>query len=260
MKNFYTIYSSGNSFFHKWSAPLKILALLFFIFSIAFLKNYFLILLASIISLILILYSSIKMIYFIHRLKNFFFLILALSILLLISAGGEILWKINIFSFSIKIYRDGLNLAILIILRAFCIFMIFHLLLSSTKINAILHSLIFLRIPQNIALIFFLTYRYILRYFDDQQKMKTAILLKGYNGRKKQFLTISRLYANLLIRSYEDTDRLFKAMILRGLTEKRRDNIKFKYNLFDIILFYLFTMISIILIILDKVMSKIFIN
>lgn len=252
MKNLENIYCDGNSPFHRFTPPLKIIGNFILVFSISFLTNPVLIFSIMFIILILITLSKINIINYFKHVKSLLYLFLIMSFLLIISSGGGIFFKIELICFTINFYKSGLDLSILIFLRGLCIFSFFYLLLSTTKITDMLYSMVALHIPQNIGLIFLFTYRYIFRYFFEMEKMKKAIILKGIGKRKGKLLIIGELYANLLIRSYEDTDRIYKAMVLKGLLEKKVKTIKFKISSYDIILFCLIIFISLFYLILDK--------
>jgi cobalt/nickel transport system permease protein len=110
-------------------------------------------------------------------------------------------------------------------------------------IRTVMHSLEYLHLSKNISLIFYLSYRYIHRYLDEMGKLKKAMILKGVTIRKMNLYVIGKIYANLLIRSYEDTDRIFKSMVLKGFLQSNKDSgITFKIRAFDIYLL-IFTLI-----------------
>lgn len=252
MKQFFTHKITKDSLFYKWCTPIKLISIFFYAFIIAFYKDPIVLLLSCTLSFIFIVLSKIQLVYFLSRLKNIIIFILVFSILIIISAGGEVLFTLKLFFMKINFYKDGIILSLLIFLRAVNIFMIFFLLFSTTKINAILHSLLFFRVPQNLALVFILTYRYIFRYFDDHKKMRTATILKGAKLKKNLLLT-GHLYGNLFIRAYEDTNMIYKAMIMRGLNEKNPAEIKFEYNAKDLVIMYSILSFAIILLIIDKI-------
>ncbi len=254
MQNIRTLYVEGNSVLHKQNPPLKIILAFLTSFAAAFFQSYLTISIYFLLTIVFILVSRLDVVSYIKRLKTLLYFFVPMTILLLLTSGGEILYTLNTGFIEFYLYQSGFETGILISLRGFCIFSIFYLLLSTTKIIAVLHSMTFLKVPHNIALIFFFTYRYIFRYIDDLNKMKDAITLRGYYSKRgfTRLISKGRIYANLLVRSYEDTDRIYKAMVLRGLLEKSSENIRFTFSLNNYLTILFFMAVVIMTFIFDN--------
>jgi cobalt/nickel transport system permease protein len=64
-----------------------------------------------------------------------------------------------------------------------------------------------------------LTYRYLEELADILTNMQRAMQLRGFQSRRlhrRSFKILSQLVATLLIRSYEQSKRVYQAMLLRG--------------------------------------------
>ena len=76
-----------------------------------------------------------------------------------------------------------------------------------------------LRFPDLMADMVLLTYRYLFVVGDFFGRMQTAARLRGFQGKLlsvRALSTLAALTGHMLIRSYEQSERVYKAMVLRG--------------------------------------------
>lgn len=237
MNNYEPLYKNNNSIINNWSSPIKLIFVIIYIFAISSLHSLITIGFSFIFTVSFFFFSKLKFSKLMKNILRILLFVVPFSVLLIFTIKGSHYYTFKLFFLHIKIYKEGLHISLLILLRAINIFLVLSILLMTTKPNAILHSFILFRIPYSLSLIFTLSYRYITRYFYEAQKLKTAIILRGYNGRYSNSSQNVKLYSNLLLRTYEDTDLSYKAMMLRGLTLKKPKNISFKVYPKDIFLF-----------------------
>ncbi len=239
--------------------PIKIIIIFSLALCIALLSSKILLASALLISIIMLFRMKLITIQYLRRIKNLILFLFFMNLLLILTSGGEVFFKIYLKIFTINIYRNGLNLSLSILLRGLSIFNIFYILITTMDIRTVMHSLEYLHLPKNISLLFYLSYRYIHRYLDELDKLKKAMVLKGINLRKMNLFVVGKIYANLLIRSYEDTDRVFKSMVLKGFLLRNSDaKITFKIRAFDIYAL-IFTAVIIISIVTIDIFGDFFI-
>lgn len=239
--------------------PVKIIIIFILALCIALLSSKILLALALLSSSVVLFRLKLITIQYFNRIKNLILFLLFMNLLLILTSGGEVFFKIYLKIFTVNVYKNGLSLSLSIFLRGLSIFNIFYLLISTMDIRTVMHSLEYLHLPKNISLIFYLSYRYIHRYLDELDKLKKSMILKGINLRRMNLFVVGKIYANLLIRSYEDTDRIFKSMVLKGFLLSNPDaRITFKIRAFDIYIL-IFTILIIISIVIIDIFGDFFI-
>ncbi|NEP85179.1 MAG: cobalt ECF transporter T component CbiQ, partial [Okeania sp. SIO3B3] len=91
-------------------------------------------------------------------------------------------------------------------------------------------------IPPLLADMTLLSYRYLFEMGDDLRRMQIATRLRGFEGRKLNAHTL-RTYAalagSLLVRSYERSERIYQAMVLRGYGTDTRVQHEWHATAFD---------------------------
>ncbi len=236
------------SILHNWDVRWKLFSLFIFIFTCSAVKssyNYFIIVF-FIISLML--FSKIKIIEILKSIRiPFMFLFIMISILILTS-GGEIIFKYGIFT----IYKTGIDRGINILVKSLSMYLIIYVLFNTSKIHLLMKSLIFFKIPSSFVLIILFTYRYIFFYMEDIKKLFVSAKLRGYSmlNNKQSRNTVYSMLVNMLIRSYEQSDRIYKAMKLRGFNGEFKTLDEFKSVWSDVLKsFFVFSFCSVIILV-----------
>lgn len=211
-------YASLHSPIHQWDPRFKIVSLVVLVIGYSFVKNIVLSPFMLVISILLALISRIPFSHFLKRLKHVLLFLIPMGILLCISSGGEILYAIGIFS----VYKEGLFLSLFITVRTVAILMVFFVMLETTPFIQNMKALYFLKLPDKFISLVFFSYRYIYVYLEELRKMKNTLKLRGYRNRLSiHGLRIhSRVIGSILLRSFEQADRVCSAMILRGYSGK----------------------------------------
>ena len=125
--------------------------------------------------------------------------------------------------------------------------------MSTSTFILIASALRELKVPEKLVSMILFTYRYIFVYLDDLRKMRTSLKLRGFKNRNsmRSLKSSTSLIGSLLIRSFEQTERIYNAMILRGYTGKIYYNSEFNLELFDILFFIFLLIISSIIVLYD---------
>jgi cobalt/nickel transport system permease protein len=172
--------------------------------------------LISAVSVLLVLSSRIPLKTVGKSLKPLLLFLLIMFPVISLTSGGEVIYSYGL----IRFYKGGLITASVISVRALSIILVTIVLFGSTGLNVIMKALEFFRIPSEISAIFLFTYRYIFLYFENINRLFTAAKLRGYSllhGMRHLRNTVTIL-VTLLIRSYEQSERVYYAMRLRGFT------------------------------------------
>ncbi|NEP84812.1 MAG: hypothetical protein F6K39_45935, partial [Okeania sp. SIO3B3] len=121
--------------------------------------------------------------------------------------------------------------------RGFTIIILTIIMFGSSPFDRSMRALHQLKVPQIIINIILFTYRYIFLYLENLRKMKTALILRGYENKStyRSIKIASGLILNLLLRSYEQTERIYNAMFLRGYEGRFYSHYQFKKDKGDVI-------------------------
>ena len=142
-----------------------------------------------------------------------FFVALMLPVLVLTSGGAKLA------SFGpVPLYAPGFRTGTEMGLRAVTMMMLMLVMFSTSRLHTTLYALQRLRLPHVLVHILLFTYRYIFLYMDDMRTLKNAARLRGYSLGKglRHIRTSASLIVVLLIRSFEQSERVAAAMRLRG--------------------------------------------
>jgi cobalt/nickel transport system permease protein len=113
---------------------------------------------------------------------------------------------------------EGLRYATLIFTKALAIVLVSFAVFGSSRFDVSMIALQKLRCPKVIVQMLLFTYRYTYVFLEEMQRMHTSMLARGFVARSDS--RTLRVYGNfvgtLLIRSFERTDRVYKAMLSKG--------------------------------------------
>ena len=113
--------------------------------------------------------------------------------------------------------KNGIGIALLILVRSFLSIMTLILLISTTKFSLILQTLSKWHLPKVLIIILSFMYRYFFILIDEMEKMMRAVKLRSHeNNKLKIFKIFSHIIGILFIRSYERAERVYYAMVIRG--------------------------------------------
>jgi cobalt/nickel transport system permease protein len=233
---------------HSWQQEYKFIGLLGLIFAFSFVQSLVLLPIIILISASFFLLSRLPFTYLISRLRYPGWFILAVVILLPFTVGNNILWEWNWLS----IKEEGLQTALLIVVRFLCILTLSIVLFGTAPFLQSIKALRSLGLPKAIVDMTLLSYRYLEELGETLNTMQKAIQLRGfkYHQLNRRYLqVIASLVGSLFVRSYERSQRIYQAMILRGYgsnTSKKSTKSEFlmssnRYNLGGTIICWLIT-------------------
>lgn len=271
MKFYLDEYAHLNSILHRWHPAYKIIGLIILIFAFASVRNIVLIPLILIITGILYLTAKLPISFLINRLQYPSLIILGIVGLLPFFSGTNIIWQYSIISIKL----EGLQALLLITTRFIAIITITLILFGTTPFFTIIKTFRNWGLSPILGDMILLTYRYLFTIFDQLAILEKSAQLRGFNFRKftkKNLEVYANLIGNLLIRSYEQSHRIYQAMQLRGYgqvriinniidnSESDVDNYKInrqfmqKYFNLDSILLIIIILISLLIITLEIIL------
>jgi len=166
---------------------------------------------------------SVPLLFFINNLKKFLkgllavnFFILFCWILLPINIPGKEIFKL--FRFSIT--EEGIKYTFLITIKTNLIFITNFVLLFSSHPVRVVHALHHLHIPRKLINLLFFTSRYIPVIEKEINKLERAMKVRCFKPKTDMhtYRTFGNLVGQIILRSYERSERIYKAMLLRSFS------------------------------------------
>ena len=216
--NFET-YVEAASRLHSWTPRLKLLSLSLLMFAFAAVKHLPLVLPMLCVTAVLYSLSGLPLNYLVKRLRYPGLFIFMVVLLLPFTSGSTVVAQWG----PLALRQEGLVTTVLVVCRFVSILTLGFVLLGSTPFLTLLRAMRSLGLPTLIADMTLLTYRYLFETADMLTTMQRSMRLRGFGRRRRWFRLegralsqLSGLLGTLLIRSYERSERVYKAMQLRG--------------------------------------------
>ncbi|MCX8030309.1 MAG: cobalt ECF transporter T component CbiQ [Thermodesulfovibrionales bacterium] len=207
-------FAEGNSLFHRLDPRVKSLTVFFSAFIIVFMNTLEGLSFALFVSIILVFLAKLDLKKLSKRLLAVNVFIFFLWLFLPFSADGVTLFKVG----NIEATKEGFLQALLITLKANTLVLLTIVMLGTSEVFSLAHALIHLKIPKKLVLLFFFFYRYIYVMHDEYLKIRRAISLRCFQPKTDfhTYKTYAYLVGMLIIRSFERSQRIYKAMLCRG--------------------------------------------
>lgn len=210
----------------RWDPRIKLVALMVLIFATALLKTLPMVLLAFVVAAALLLLSRIPLGFVAHTVKWIVLFLLPFFILLPVTYPGTV----ELHLFGIPFAMEGVRLALLIVVKSLVIVMIAMTLFGSVRFDVAMVALQRLKCPSIIVQMLLFTYRYIFLFMAEMQRMDIAMKARGFiKGPNLYTLKVlGGFVGTLLIRSFERTDRIYKAMLSKGYQGELHTLVEFR--------------------------------
>lgn len=112
-------------------------------------------------------------------------------------------------------------LAIMLLLKSLSSIIILTLIIATTPFKDILSSMAFFRVPGIFIMMLSFFYRYMFLFGANVCKMRHAMVSRGFGQKRKCNLNlISTIVGCLFVRSYEQSERVYGAMLARCYDDK----------------------------------------
>ncbi len=208
-------YATLDSPLHRWDVRAKLVGLLVLIFAFAAVRDVRLLPAMFLVTAMLFALSRLPLSYLLTRLRLPGLFIAFLVILLPFIAGETVLARLG----PLTLRQEGLADALAIAARFVCIITLTLVLFGTAPFLRSIKALRSLGLPDILADMVLLTYRYLFEMAEMFSTMRTAVRLRGFRGDKlnrRNLSTLASLIGSLLVRSYEQAEQVYNAMILRG--------------------------------------------
>ena len=217
----------------RWDPRFKIVALFTLIFSIALLKSIPLVILGLLIAVGLLLLSRIPLGFVYQGMKLVVIFLLPFFLILPLTYPGE-----TDFTFlGMPFAMEGLRLSVLIVIKAIAIVLIAFAIFGSCRFDINMIALQRLKCPSVIVQMMLFTYRYIFLFLSEMRRMDTAMKARGFVKKPNMYTlnVMGGFVGTLLVRSFERTERIYKAMLSKGYNGEFHTLVEFKADAKDII-------------------------
>lgn len=215
MKLIFDQYAHLDSPIHRWEQRSKLIALGGLIIAFASIQQLILVPAMLMMAIILYISSHLPFSFWLNRLRYPGLFVFTVVLFLPFASGETVVWQWGIFS----LRQEGISALVLILSRFLAILTVTLVLLGTAPFLTTIKAFRCLGLSSIIIDMMLLTYRYLEEFNDTLQQMQRAIHLRGFRFNQlnlRNLRTIAQLTGTLIIRSYERSQRVYQAMILRG--------------------------------------------
>ena len=130
----------------------------------------------------------------------------------------------------VSLSAEGLHLALLVTIKSNAIVCVFLALIATMNTPTAGHALECLHCPRKLVVLFLFTARHVYDIAQQWESLSVAARLRGFRPRTGMhtYRTVASLLGLLLVRSYERSQRVREAMLLRGFSGQFRSVAAFR--------------------------------
>jgi cobalt/nickel transport system permease protein len=208
-------YSDFGSLLHRWDPRCKLIGLMVLIFAFSFVRDLRMLLAMVVVTIISYIISKLPVSFILRRLRYPSFFLLVVVLILPFVSGQTVIMSIG----PLDLRQEGLFAVLLIATRFLSILTIGLILFGTAPFLTTIKAMRALGLPSILADIVLLSFRYLHEIGSNLQKMQMSMSLRGFNKRGLNIRALSItawLSGSILVRSYERSEWVYKAMILRG--------------------------------------------
>lgn len=211
-------FSSIESHLHNFDPRAKMVTFLIFVFSVAFINDLVFAAFALLFSLLLTFISKLPLSFVYRCLKYPSMFIFAIILIMAFTVEGRIIFKASYLNVTV----EGIEIGLLIFLRATAALIISFLMLATTRFDDTIKALYMLKVPNILVQIITFSYRYIFVLIEEMLKLKRSMYCRGFHIKLNRYSlsVIGNMVGMLLIKSYDRGERVYRSMIARGYTGK----------------------------------------
>lgn len=202
---------------HRWGTKPKFISFILLVFSFACVKSLALLPVILLITTIIFGLSGVPLQFLLQRLKMPACFILIMGLVMLLFTQGQVVGQLGFLT----VTREGAVSALLMMGRFVCILTLMMVLFSTSTFLEVLAVMQAMGIPELLTDMLMFTYRYLNELAVMFRQMNTAMIMRGFTGQKiKALYALSYLAGTIFIRSYEQSQRIYQAMAIRGYGQK----------------------------------------
>lgn len=215
-------YAHLDSPLHRWEPRSKLLGLSSLILAYTFVEDWRLLLPTVAITVVIYWLSQLPFSFWLQRIRYPGVFLLGI-VLILPFASGETVW---LHLGPIALYAEGVQGMILIASRFLAIVTLALVLFGTGSFLSTVEAMRSLGLSPILADMMLLFYRYLFEIGDRLKTMQMAMRLRGFQPQKlspRNLTLLASLAGTLLIRSYEQSEQVYRAMLLRGYGRIRQN-------------------------------------
>lgn len=164
--------------------------------------------------------------------------VLFLWLIVPLTAGGELLTRWG----ALGVSRRGVDLALLVTLKANAVFLLFQALLNGMEAPVAGQALEHLHVPVKLVFLLLFSFHFLHVLLEEWERLGTAARLRGFVARTSMhsYRTIGYQLGMVLVRGLDRSRRVYEAMLLRGFAGHFRSVARFRIRRRDIVFFGVF--------------------
>ncbi len=211
---FHERFVKGESLIHSLDPRVKLIVAFLYAIMVALSSKISSLILASFFTAFLFVLSRLQICQVLKRILTVNYFIVLLVVVMPFTFPGRVLYSLGPLAMS----KEGLIYGFTLFWKSNLILTTMLLLLSTAGIFNLAHALHHLHVPEKLVQLIFFSFRYIHVLQREYQKLGAAIKLRGFSPQTNLYTykTYAYLIASLLIKSYDRSERVYKAMRCRG--------------------------------------------
>jgi len=229
------VYAGLDSPLHRWDARHKLAGLMALIFAFSYVRDLWLLPAMLLATGVLYAASRLPAAWLLARLRYPGAFLLIVAVLLPFLSGSTVLVQIG----PLALRLEGCLELLRIVAKFVCILTVGLVLFGTAPFLTAIKAMRALGLPPILADMTLLAYRYLFEIGGDLARMETAMSLRGFRAHRfsaRGVGSLTSLAGSLLVRCYERSDRVYRAMIQRGYGQAPGTGDEFKAGRVDTIL------------------------
>ncbi len=236
-------YAHLDSPLHHWEPRCRLIAFVALIFAFSFVRDLRLLPAMLAASVALYALSRLPVSFLLTRLRFPGFFLLMMAVLLPFLSGQTVIARLG----PLALRQEGCLALLLIVVRFACILTAGLILFGTAPFLTTIKAMRSLGLPPILADMTLFSYRYIYEIGDDLETMETAMGLRGFRPRRasgRALGVLASLAGSILVRSYEQSERVYRAMTLRGYGRSPRRHDEFQTRPRDVMALVVFLLVA----------------
>jgi len=207
-------YSHLTSPLQRWDPRVKIASLAVFVLGLALIKSLPVAAVALLCALILVYLAGLPVHFVAQGVKWVSVFLIPFLLIMPLSYPGVATFHVLGLPFA----WEGFRLALVIMVKALAIVLVAYAMFGSSRFDISMIALQRLKCPKVIVQMLLFTYRYVFVFLAEMQRMDTAMRSRGFVKRpdRRTLQVMGNFVGTLLVRSFERTERIYKAMLSKG--------------------------------------------
>jgi cobalt/nickel transport system permease protein len=150
--------------------------------------------------------------------------------------GGGVIWAWHAFGWTLTVTDEGLMLFGAVLVKAWLSVLVAGVLVATTRFPDLLHAMRSLHLPAILVTTISFMYRYLFVLVDEAMRLQTARIARSVGSGRTVWWrarVLGGMIGSLFIRSYERSERIYAAMLARGLAGEMRTLTRFTWQARD---------------------------